>query len=575
MQRNLGRGWRLGLSVGFAAVAFGVLVEGTAWAQSGDMDVAPTAPLAAPPAPHQSGGLDMDASPTAPVAAGAPAAKKPGGNVQDGIVVYSPTPVPTPAPDQTASTPQPSPTIQPAPAIAAPAVAGPAIPAEPVSLDHPSVIDTAKLKAGDTTVTLFGIEGQTGEAAQSLQSFLSSTNDHLTCQAQTANDFVCLLPDGTDVAQAALVNGAARALPDAPEAYREQESLAQAGRRGIWANLPPPPLVVKHPTVVDTATLATADGQKIALDGIIGLGQPYAGELQSYIAANGDSLNCQPQAEPDHYVCVLNDGTDIAKVALVNGGARVAADAPDAYRVQQAEALDNKRGFWVNPPPDILLAATSARAPVCCAYAAGDDGRDGITYAGGVPVAVIGGVSTFLVFGGLAGWGYYDATHHWHTAPASAQAHMQRYHPGASGLRGYQNGVVLAHGTAPGGYPRGPEAGGMRGPGAGGMRGPEAGGPRGPGGPHEPGGAPGGGRQYGMAGAGGAMGAGGHQGAPSSGFHAGAPGGGFVRPPPSPGGFHPGGGAPRGGGVPLTAPHPTQLVHSGGGGGGGGEKKHR
>jgi hypothetical protein len=305
--------------------------------------------------------------------------------------------------------------------------------------------------------------------------------------------------------------------------------------------------VVKHPTVIDTATLA-ADGQKIGLDGIIGLGQPYAGELQSYIAANGDSLSCQQQAAPGQYVCVLNDGTDIAKVALVNGGARVAPDAPDSYRVQQGEALDNKRGFWVNPPPDILLAATTARVPVCCAFAAGDDGSDGITYAGGVPVAVIGGVTTFLVFGGAAGWGYYDPAHHWHAAPAGVQAHMQHYHPGASGLRGYQGGVVLAHGTQPG-FPRGPEPGGPRGPEAGG--------------PHGPGAAPGGGRQYGMAGGPGMMGAPGHQGGMPSGVHLSSMSGGFVRPPPSAGGFHPGGMPQHAGGAPMGAPH----------GGGGGERR--
>jgi endonuclease YncB( thermonuclease family) len=559
MQRTLGDRLRLRLLTGCSAAALGLLAAGGAWAQSSglDMDVVATAPLVSTAVPHQSGGLDMDVNATASVTTNPMAAARPGANVQDGIVVFPPVqsapaqsapaqsaPAQS-APAETASTTEPAPTVQPTSPVAAPVLSP-----EPVRLDHPVVIDTAKLKAGDTTVTLFGIEGQTGAAAQGLQSFLTSTGDHLTCQPHTANGFVCLLPDGTDVAQAALVNGAARSLPEAPEAYREQESLAQAGRRGIWADLPPPPLVVKHPTVIDTATLATADGQKTLLDGVIGLGQPYAGELQSYIAANGDSLSCQPQAEPDHYVCVLNDGTDIAKVALVNGGARVAPDAPDAYRVQQGEALDNKRGFWLNPPADILLTATTVRVPACCAYAAGDEGSDGVAYAGGVPVAVIDGVSTFLVFGGAAGWGYYDATHHWHSAPARVQAHMQHYHPDATGLRGYHGGgVVQAHGTEPG-FPHGTERGDA----------------------HEPGGAFAGGRQPGMAGAPGMFGMPGHQEMPSA-FHMSALSGGFVHPSPSVGGFHPGGMPEHAGGMPMGAPHAPQGGHGGGGGGGG--EKHR
>ena len=217
------------------------------------------------------------------------------------------------------------------------------------------MVDTARLKAGDTTVTLFGIDGVQGEAAENLQGFLASGDNHVTCQAQPSADFVCLMSDGTDVAQAALINGAARVKDDAPDAYRDQQAAAQAARRGIWASLPPPPATITHPTVQDTATLV-ADNQTYVLDGLQGLGAPYAGQMQGYIAANGDSLSCSPQATPGHYICVLGDGTDVAKVALVNGGAVVAPDAPDSYRLQQREALNNHRGIWVNPPPNLLVA---------------------------------------------------------------------------------------------------------------------------------------------------------------------------------------------------------------------------
>jgi hypothetical protein len=249
--------------------------------------------------------------------------------------------------------------------------------------------------------------------------------------------YVCLLPDGTDIAEVALVNGAARAKDDAPDAYRDQEAAAQAARRGIWASLPPPPATVQHPVVQDTATLV-ADGQTYVLNGIIGLGAPYAAQLQGYIAANGDSLTCEPQIEPGEYICMLGDGTDLAQVALVNGAARIAPDASDSYRAQQLDALNNHRGIWQNPPTDVLIAATSGQpAEMCCTYEAGDEGVDGVTYVGGEPEAVIDGEAVFLVFGGALGWGYYDHWHHWHGAPDRYRHHLERFHPDGHGLRGY------------------------------------------------------------------------------------------------------------------------------------------
>jgi hypothetical protein len=168
--------------------------------------------------------------------------------------------------------------------------------------------------------------------------------------------------------------------------------------------------------------------------------------MQSYIAANGDSVTCTPQDAPGHFICVLGDGTDIAKVALVNGGAVVAAGAPDSYRAQQLEALNNHRGIWANPPPHLLVAASAGPPPVELAMVAGDEGSDGITYVGGVPEAIIDGEAVFLIFGGVVGWGYYDHWHHWHDAPARYREHMDRFHPGGEGLRGYHEEAAL-HGV--------------------------------------------------------------------------------------------------------------------------------
>jgi endonuclease YncB( thermonuclease family) len=418
---------------------------------------------------------------------------------------------------------------------AAPAAAAgqPASP-EPVSLDHPKVVDTATLATSANSVTLFGIVGLTGEAAQGLQTFLATTNNRMICQPKTGTDFVCLLPDGTDLAEVALVNGAARARDDAPAAYHEQEAAAQAARRGIWASLPPPPVVLTHPVVRNTATVV-ADGHAYALDGLQGLGAPYTGQLQGYVAANGDTLSCQPQPASGRYVCVLGDGTDIAKVALVNGAARVTADAPDAYRLQQHEALTNQRGYWLHPPQDAVVAATTVvvQPSACCAFVPGDDGSDGIAYVGGVPTAVIAGETVFLVYAGVAGWGYYDHWHRWNGAPYGYGSHMERYHPGGYGLRGNSYGPPGQHGGMP------------------------------PGGVHTMGTAavPG-------------------HGAMTPGRSPGSTGGGFVRPASAgPGsGFHSGataapaihsmgGGAPHmGGGTPHVATPTAATAHRGGGG---------
>jgi endonuclease YncB( thermonuclease family) len=405
---------------------------------------------------------------------------------------------------------------------------------EPVSLDHPTVVDTATFVSGATTVALYGVEGVKGEMAEGLQGFLTAHGNRVTCQAQSSADFVCLQPDGTDVAEVALVNGAARAKPDAPAPYRDQEAAAQTARRGIWANLPPPPATVKHPTVPNTATLV-ADGQTYVLDGVQGLGNPFAEQMQTYIAQHGDSLVCDPQTLPGHYTCLLGDGTDIAKTALVNGAARVAPDAPDAYRVQQLEALNNHRGFWLNQSQEMIMAsATVVGPPPCCAFVGGDDGVDGITYVAGVPTAVIEGETVFFAYGGDLGWGYYDHWHHWRGIPGRYRQHLEHFHPYGHGLRGYGHEEAMHRGEAmhreaafhPGEMHPGMAASGMRpGMAAPGIR-PGVAAP-------------------GMA-------------------HPNAFGAGFIHPGPSVAGFHPGGAA-------LMA-HAAPAVHAASGGGGGGKK---
>ena len=533
--------------------ACGLLALGPAWAQPSGVDE--TSGPAAPPDNSQGEIVPPGPPPATVVPAPVIAA-----SAQAAPTVAAPTfPAPVPpaptlaTPAQTVSPPgQPpaSPQLPPTTAVQQ-------APPVPLRLDQPRVIDTARLTAGDNSVSLFGIVGLPGELAQGLQGFLAASGNRVSCQAQPGGDFVCLLPDGTDVAAVALINGAARARADAPAAYREQEAAAQAARRGLWSSLPPPPVTLNHPTVKDTATLV-AERQSYVLDGLQGLGAPYAGQLQGYVAANGDALICQQQPVSNAYICILKGGTDIAKVALVNGAALVSPDAPDLYRLQQREALNNQRGYWLHPPADAVLAArTIIEQPnPCCVFVAGDDGGDGIAYVGGAPTAIIEGETVFLVFAGALGWGYYDHWHHWRGVPDRYRGHLEHFHPEGHGLRGYGGGgqfdgphpgavhqTAMAGAAGHPGFAPGAHPGGNLGFAPGGHPG---GNPGFASGAH-PGGSPGftaGAHPGGNPGfAPGAHPGGAPAGNPgfASGAHPGGMGSGFIRPTQTASGFHPGG----------------------------------
>jgi endonuclease YncB( thermonuclease family) len=407
-------------------LAAAALPAGPVWAQAGiDLDDG-THPAAAPPPPAPSlPALDMPTANGADNHAGIvdgirtmPNGNDPGG---DKLIPQNNTVTTTQSPQGGTS-----PAAQPAASLP-----------PPVDLENPKVVSTAQLSGNGKTVPLFGIVGLEGEAAQQLEAYLTGANGHLICPAQTTTDYVCTTPDGTDVAVIALANGAAKARDDAPDAYKAQEAAARESRKGIWADLPPPPDAVVHPTVTNTATLVSGD-KKFILDGVIGLGQPYAAQLQGYIQANGDRLTCQPQGVPGHYICMLDNGTDIAKIALVNGAARVGPDAPDTYRLEQLNALNNHRGFWLNPPANYAANDAPPSPDGCCTFVAGDDGGDGVYYVGGEPTAVIDGQTVFLILAGAAGWGYYDRDHHWHDAPGNYRSHLERFHPNGQGLRAYR-----------------------------------------------------------------------------------------------------------------------------------------
>jgi hypothetical protein len=96
-----------------------------------------------------------------------------------------------------------------------------------------TVVDTATLTVNGQKVALFGVEGETGVLADGLQDLITASGPNVTCQPHDQT-YVCTLPNGTDVARAALYNGAARPGQDASDDYRQVSDAAKSAHKGIW-----------------------------------------------------------------------------------------------------------------------------------------------------------------------------------------------------------------------------------------------------------------------------------------------------------------------------------------------------
>jgi hypothetical protein len=108
------------------------------------------------------------------------------------------------------------------------------VPELPEAISGPAtVVDTATLTVNGQKVPLFGIEGETGVLADQLQDLITATGPNVTCQPHELT-YVCTLPNGTDVARAALYNGAARPGQDASDDYRQVSDAAKSAHKGIW-----------------------------------------------------------------------------------------------------------------------------------------------------------------------------------------------------------------------------------------------------------------------------------------------------------------------------------------------------
>lgn len=96
--------------------------------------------------------------------------------------------------------------------------------------------------------------------------------------------------------------------------------------------------------VVDTATLKVG-GTTVRLEGVTGVGGPLAAQMQSFLQEQGGELTCNASGNGT-YKCLTQSGHDVASAALLNGAARTADGASEAYRQLEAQAQAAKRGVW-------------------------------------------------------------------------------------------------------------------------------------------------------------------------------------------------------------------------------------
>lgn len=153
------------------------------------------------------------------------------------------------------------------------------------------------------------------------------------------------------------LHGAARragspALPEAsasaaPSASQVQTTSVEPETTSPAANSanPPPVWPVAGPAKVLTTSTLSVNGQSIALDGIEGSEGPLAAQMEAFLQEQGGTVHCTAQSS-GAYKCETSTGYDVAAAALVNGAARTAAGAPQAYVELEAQARKTNRGIW-------------------------------------------------------------------------------------------------------------------------------------------------------------------------------------------------------------------------------------
>jgi hypothetical protein len=117
--------------------------------------------------------------------------------------------------------------------------ASPALPQEPQAPQQIKGAADASLVDGwpiidGKTVHLSGVEMIAPDKAGQVDHWIKAHGRYLECDPAGAGTYRCLTTQKLDVAQVLLLNGVARATPDAEPVYRQAEEQAQAARRGLW-----------------------------------------------------------------------------------------------------------------------------------------------------------------------------------------------------------------------------------------------------------------------------------------------------------------------------------------------------
>lgn len=130
-----------------------------------------------------------------------------------------------------ASTPVASPPALPAASEAGSATPQPHTPDLQGSVDR--ILDSASLIVSGKTVNLYGIRGEDGRPALSMQHYLESEGNLVQCFARD-EAYQCFA-NGRDIAGHAVLLGWARTRQGAPPEYDAVEHQARRARLGIWA----------------------------------------------------------------------------------------------------------------------------------------------------------------------------------------------------------------------------------------------------------------------------------------------------------------------------------------------------
>ena len=96
--------------------------------------------------------------------------------------------------------------------------------------------------------------------------------------------------------------------------------------------------------VLDTGTLRV-EGQIVRLEGVDGLGDPYAANMGAYIDNRGNGeVVCRP-ARLEAWRCEAG-GVDLSEAVIFNGGGKAADDAPGLLKDAERKARRAGRGVW-------------------------------------------------------------------------------------------------------------------------------------------------------------------------------------------------------------------------------------